>query len=327
MIQRRAVLFMLGLPGIGVALAVQAQQSTKPLRVGVLASSSPESDGYLFDALKGRLGELGYAEGKDVVYDFRWAGGRAERFPQLAQELVALKPDVILVTGGPIAEFAAQQATRSIPIVDTGMSDPVDSGLDIGPARPGGNVTELSDLTDDASPKRLQYLLEVVPKGSRVVVLGSTADPQPALLKVLQVAGQTVGVDVRTMEVASPAEIEAAFARMAQEHIGGLVPIGTALTAHMREIADLALTYRLPAIFGFRAAAEAGGLMSYGTDTTETFRRGAEYVDRIFRGVNPADPPIEQATKLEFVINLKTARALGITIPQPMLLRADELIN
>jgi putative ABC transport system substrate-binding protein len=204
----------------------------------------------------------------------------------------------------------------------------VASGLATSLARPGGNVTGLADLGYDAGPKRLELLLAVVPKGNRVVVLWLTADPQPALLKSMQAAAQTVGVDVRAIEVSSPPEIEAAFARTAREHVAGVITAGTVLAfAHRRQVADLAIRHRMPTMFGNRSGPEAGGLMSYGTDIADVFRRAATYVDKILKGAKPGDLPIEQPTRFELVINLKTAKALGIMIPQTVLLRADEVIE
>ena len=202
------------------------------------------------------------------------------------------------------------------------------SGLATSLGRPGGNVTGLSDLGFDTGPKRLEFLLAVVPKGTRVVVLWTTADPQPALLKSMEAAAQAIGVDISAIEVLSPAELEAAFARMAREHVGGVVTAGTVLSfAQRRQVAALAIRHRIPTMFGSRSGPEAGGLMSYGPDIADVFRRAATYVDKILKGAKPGDLPIEQATRLEFVINLKTAEALGLTIPQTVLLRSDELIE
>jgi len=326
MIGRRKSLIALSACALIAPPAARAQQRSRAARIGFLAGSSPETVGNIFEVFKQRLAELGYVEGKDVEFVYRWAHGQAERFPQLAQELVALQPDVILATGGTGGALAAQQATKSIPIV-VFAADPVASGLAKSLARPGGNVTGLADFTNEASPKRLELLLAVVPKLRRLVVLWPAADPQPGLLKSLQVVAQTVGVDVVAIEVSS-SDIGAAFTQMTREQVGAVFPVASTLAyAQRRELADLALRHRVPTMFFFRAGAQAGGLMSYGTDLVDVFRRAATYVDKILKGAKPADLPIEQPTKFELVINLKTAKALGVTVPQSLLLRADELIQ
>jgi len=327
MIGRRKSLIALSACALIAPPAARAQQRSRPARIGFLVASSPETVGTIFEVFKQRLAELGYVEGKDVEFEYRWAHGKAERFPQLAQELVALQPDVILVTGGTGAALAAQQATKSIPIVVVFQADPVASGLAKSLARPGGNVTGLVDFTNEAAPKRLELLLAVVPKLRRLVVLWPAADPQAGLLKSLQAAAQTVGVDVVAIEVSS-SDIGASFTRMTREQVGAVLPVTAALAyAQRRELAELALRYRVPMMFTFRSGAVAGGLMSYGADLEDFSRRAAPYVDKILKGAKPADLPFEQPTKFEFVINLKTAKALGLTVPQSLLLRADELIQ
>jgi putative ABC transport system substrate-binding protein len=299
-IERRALVIAPGLQTSGLPLTAPAQQATKPARVGWLAASSPQLGGYLVDVFTGRMRELGYNEGKDVVYDIRWAGGKAERFPQLARELVALHPDVIFVTGGVAAVLAAQQATRSIPIVAISLNEPVAMGLAKSLAQPGGNVTGLSDLAYDSSPKKIEFLRAIVPNLNRVVVLWPASDPQPLILKSLLAAAQAVGVDVVAMGVASPAELQAAFEQMTRQHVGGVFPVGTALNfAQRKEVADLALKHRIAAVFTNRAGVLAGGLMSYGPDIEDIFRRAATYVDKILKGGKPAELPIEQATKID----------------------------
>ena len=327
MIGRRKSLIALSACALIAPPAARAQQRSRPARIGFLVASSPETVGTIFEVFKQRLAELGYVEGKDVEFEYRWAHGKAERFPQLAQELVVLQPDVILVTGGTGAALAAQQATKSIPIVVVFQADPVASGLAKSLARPGGNVTGLVDFTNEAAPKRLELLLAVVPKLRRLVVLWPAADPQAGLLKSLQAAAQTVGVDVVAIEVSS-SDIGASFTRMTREQVGAVLPVTAALAyAQRRELAELALRHRVPMMFTFRSGVVAGGLMSYGADLADFFRRAATYVDKILKGAKPADLPFEQPTKFEFVINLKTAKALGLTVPQSLLLRADELIQ
>jgi putative tryptophan/tyrosine transport system substrate-binding protein len=222
-IKRRELVIALSVYVTGVPLHAQTQQPASPVRVAVLYSSSPETGGFLYDAFVRRMGELGYVEGRNVTYDFRWARGKVERMSELAQELVALHPDVIFATGGGIGALAAKQATKSIPIVTINVSDPVASGLASSLARPGGNVTGISDLSGDTSQKRIEFLLTVVPKLSRIVVLWPPADPFPVFLKSLQNAAATRGVEVVAMEVSSPGELELAFARMSREHVGAVV--------------------------------------------------------------------------------------------------------
>jgi putative ABC transport system substrate-binding protein len=293
----------------------------------VLANSSPETGGYFVDAFTQRMRDLGYVEGKDIVYDVRWAQGKGERLAELARELVALHPDVILttITAGTLA---ARQATVSIPIVARGLSDPVGNGLARSLARPGRNVTGLADLNDDISPKRLELLRAAVPNLTRLVILQHPAEPASLLVKTVQEAGGTVGVDVVTMKVSTPAEIDVAFASMARGQVGGVIVAGVFLSVvQSRQVVDLALRHRMPTMFGVRRSVEIGGLMSYAVNILDTFRRAATYVDKILKGANPGDLPIEQATTLELVINLKTAKAIGVTIPQSLLLRADEVIQ
>jgi putative ABC transport system substrate-binding protein len=327
-IERRALVIALGVLTSGPPLTAPAQPATKPARVGWLAGSSPQLGGFLVEVFTQQMRQLGYNEGKDVVYDIHWAAGNAERFPELAREIVAQRPDVIFVTGGIAAVLAAQQATRSIPIVAISLPDPVAMGLARSLAQPGGNVTGLSDLAYDSSPKRIEFLRAIVPNLNRVGVLWPSSDPQPLLLKSLLAAAQAVGVDVVAMGVASPAELQSAFEQMARQHVGGVFPLGSVLAfAQRNEVADLALKHRIAAVFPVRDGALAGGLMSYGPDNEDVFRHAATYVDKILKGAKPSELPIEQATKIKLVINLKTAKALGLTIPQSLLLRADEVIQ
>jgi putative ABC transport system substrate-binding protein len=329
MIKRRDVIIAPGLYAIVLPIAAQAQQSSKPARIAVLASGSLETTGGQFvDVFKRRLRDLGYVEGKDVVYEIRWAHGKLERLPALAQELVTLNPDVILSMTG-TAALAARQATTKIPIVFARSDDPVGIGLVNSLARPGGNVTGLSSLAGDTSPKLLEFLLAAVPKLSRLAVLSQSSDPTTApALKNLQTAAQSVNVNVIAIEASAPAEIDTAFARMTREHADAVSVSASHLFFVQRsQIADLALKHRMPSIFALREHSESGGLMSYGQNLADSYQRAATYVDKILKGAKPGDLPIEQATRLELVINLKTAKALGLTIPSSLRARADEVIE
>jgi len=329
MIKRRDVIIAPGLYAIVLPIAAQAPQSSKPARIAVLASGSLETTGGQFvDVFKRRLRDLGYVEGKDVVYEIRWAHGKLERLPALAQELVTLNPDVILSMTG-TAALAARQATTKIPIVFARSDDPVGIGLVNSLARPGGNVTGLSSLAGDTSPKLLEFLLAAVPKLSRLAVLSQSSDPTTApALKNLQTAAQSVNVNVIAIEASAPAEIDTAFARMTREHADAVSVSASHLFFVQRsQIADLALKHRMPSIFALREHSESGGLMSYGQNLADSYQRAATYVDKILKGAKPGDLPIEQATRLELVINLKTAKALGLTIPSSLRARADEVIE
>jgi putative tryptophan/tyrosine transport system substrate-binding protein len=328
MIRRRDLtIALLGVHALAAPLGAQAQPA-KPARVGVLGTSSPETGGYLVDAFTRRLRELGYVEGKNVGFEIRWARGHLERLPELAQELVALNPDVIFTTTGNGA-LAVRQATTQTPIVFGSSEDPVAGGLAQSLARPGGNATGLSTIGSDTSPKLLEFLLAAVPGLSRLAVLSDPSDATTtAALKNLQTAAQSLNVDVIAFDAADPAEIESGFARMTREHAGAvLVSSATRFFFQRRLIADLALRHRLPSVSAMREITESGGLMSYDRNQAVSSQRAADYVDKILKGAKPGDLPIEKATRLELVINLKTAKALGLTIPQSLLLRADKVIR
>lgn len=328
MITRRDLtIALLGAHALAAPLGAQTQ-AAKPARVAVLGTSSPETGGFLVDAFMRRLRELGYSEGKNVGFEIRWARGHLERLPELAQELVALNPDVIFTTTG-TAALVVRQATTKTPIVFGASDDPVASGLAQSLARPGGNATGVSTLASDTSPKLLEFLLAAVPGLSRLAVLSDPSDPTTAAaLRNLRTAAQSLNVDVIALDASDPAEIESAFARMTREHAGAVLVSGsTRFFFQRRLIADLALRHRLPSVFAVRESTESGGLMSYGRNLAEGSQHAADYVDKILKGAKPGDLPIEQATRLELVINLKTAKALGLTIPQSLLLRADEVIR
>lgn len=318
---------LLALLAVGTApLASHAQQPIKQARIAFIGYGTPETTGYLFQAFKQRLRELGYIDGNNVVFEVRWAMGNAERIPGLTNEIVALKPAVIFAFSGATAR-AAQQATTTIPIVIAMISDPVGYGLVKSLAHPGGNITGISSLIGDYSPKLLELLLAVQPKLSRVAILLGFATGR-AQLKNLQSAAQARGVNVLVIEVRTPAEIEHAFARMAHERVPAVIALSSPIfTMQRRHIAELAINNRMASVFPTRAFAEAGGLISYGPDYADQARSAATVVDKILKGAKPSDLPVEQATTLELVVNLKTARAINIPIPKELLLRADRVIE
>ena len=272
--------------------------------------------------------ELGYVEGKNLVIEWRWADSNAERLPSLAAELASMKVDVIITASTPSTR-AAQKATSTIPIVTLSDADPVGNGFVASLARPGGNITGLSSVGVDIAPKLFEMLHSMVPKLSRVAVLMDVDSAAgQARLKSIQAAGQKTGVMVLSLYAVTPQEIENAFSRMAREKAGGLIVMtGPFLNQQVRQIAALAAKNRLPAVGGIREYAEAGGLMSYGASLTDMFRRGATYVDKIFKGAKPGDIPVEQPTIFELFINGKTAKALGLKIPQSLMILVDKVIE
>jgi putative ABC transport system substrate-binding protein len=278
--------------------------------------------------LSDTLRELGWIEGKNIAFERRYAENRLDRLPALAAELVDLKVDVI-VAAGTLAPLAAKRATTTIPIVMTAAGDPVGSGLVPNLARPGGNVTGLSLMVPDLGGKRLELLKELLPRMSRVAVLWNAANPYPALVfKETERAAQTLGIEVQSLEVREPNDFGNAFEAAERHQPDALIMVEDPLTIDFRkQIADFALTHRLPAMNGFRQFVDAGGLMAYGASLSDLLRRAAGYVDKILRGAKPSDLPVEQPTKFELVINLKTAKALGIEIPPMLLARADEVIE
>jgi putative tryptophan/tyrosine transport system substrate-binding protein len=318
--------------GLCVApFAGEAQQAANVARIGYL-STNHGANPHLREAFLQGLRDLGYVEGGNVVIEYRDAEGKPERLPALAAELVGLKVDAIFVGGGTLAALAAMQATRTVPIVFAGVADPVGSGLVTSLARPGGNVTGLSMLSPELVGKCLELLTQAVPGVSRVAVLwrpgalGERTDKD--MLKEAEVAARALGVRLQFVEARGPADFDRAFSDMTRARAGAL----TVLTSNMffierRRLVDLAAKHRLPALYQWREGVDAGGLMAYGPNVTDLFRRAATYVDKILRGTKPADLPVQQPTEFELVINLKTAKALGLTIPQSVLLRADHLIH
>jgi putative ABC transport system substrate-binding protein len=268
-------------------------------------------------------------EGQSVAIEYRWAERKPERLPALATELVRLKVDVIVTTGGLPSAQAAQRATKTIPIIATGTADPVAAGLVASLARPGGNITGPALISDQLAGKGLELLREVVPKVNRVAALWNPTNPGNTLqLRGSEAAAAALGVQLVPVEARSPSEIDSAFVAMAREGAGALLVLLDAIFYDRRErIADLAAKNRLPAVYGFSVFVEAGGLMAYSASRSDLIRQVAIYVDKILKGAKPADLPVAQPTKFELVINLKTAKTLGLTIPQTLLLRADQVIE
>ena len=298
-------------------------------RVGWLSPGSAASDEAFLASFRDGLRQLGWVVGQNVTIEARWAEGKFERLPDLAVELVQLEPDVI-VASVTQASLAARRATTTIPIVMVGVGDPLGSGLVASLARPGGNITGPSSMLAEASAKQLALLKETVPKALLVAVLWNPANPvwQAAALKQTEAAAHAMDLRLRLLEARDPGEIEAAFAAMAGERVGALfVPADIIFVRHTKLMADLAAKHRLPAMFGFREHVEAGGLMSYAASFPVMFRRAATFVDKILKGAKPGDLPVEQPTKFELVINLATAKALGITVPPSVLQLADEVIQ
>jgi putative ABC transport system substrate-binding protein len=327
-IERRA--FIAGALGFLTApFAAEAQQTRKIPRVGVLGGQSPtDSPAPPILALRQGLRELGYVEGQNIAIEWRWAHGKLERFPDLAAELVKLEVDIIVAATVPGVQ-AAQKATRTIPIVMGFVSDPVAFGLVASLARPGGNTTGLGVPTPEISGKRLQLLREVAPTVGRVAVLSDPSQPGILVdLKGTEVAARALSVQLQVAEARSTGELDRAFAAIARERVAGIVVLpSTVLYASRVRIAQLAAKHRLPTSGWAREFPEAGCLMSYGANQPDVARRAAYFVDKILKGAKPADLPVEQPTKFELVINLKTAKALGLTIPQSLLARADEVIH
>ena len=321
---------VLALLALGAApLAVQAQQAGKVYRIGVLGNlhSTPESLP-LWDALRQGLREYGWVEGQNLLIEYRWAEGKFERFPELAAELVRLNVDLIFAPSSIYVE-AARKATLKIPIVFANHSDPVGSGHVASLRRPGGNITGLATLQTQISGKGVEILKEAVPGATRFAVLWHPATPSNGPgLKAAEAAGPLLGVRIQSLAVRTPDDFEGAFAAMRREHADALVVIAAGIFFAARDrLTALALKHRLPTMFGAREHADAGGMLAYGANYADLFRRSAAYVDKILKGASPADLPVEQATKFELAINLKTAKALGLTIPQSVLLRADKVIE
>ena len=313
----------LGAPPAGFA---QPQRS-KVARIGLLEATSASSHATWREALIAGLRELGYVEGASIVIEYRWAEGKYERLPGLAAEMVQMNVDVIVASS--LAVRAAQQATTTIPIVMVQTSDPVRSGFVASLARPGRNITGLSNIHQEVMSKYLELLRVAVPRLSRVTVLTNPTHPgHPNFLKRIQATEMANRVKLSPAQASTASQLEAAFGSMTREHAGAVIvlPDGFFL-AQGRRIAELAARHRLPTMFYTREFVESGGLMSYGQDIAEHYYRAATYVDKILKGAKAGDLPVEQPTKIELAINLKTAKAIGLTIPQALLLRADKVIE
>ncbi len=325
---RATAVILLTLGILGVPLPADAQGPANVARIGYLSGASPSSGDYYAKAFQQGLRELGYVEGQNIIIEYRWALGRYEQFPALATELVRSKVDVILALGIPHA-LAARRATETIPIVFATSGDPVEAGLVPSLARPGGNLTGLGGSESEVIQKRLELLTEAVRGVTRIAVLWNPASPVGLLaLKKVEVAAQALRVQLQPVGVRDPTELDSAFSAMTRGRAGALMVIqDPMLLVHRTRLLALVAKSRLPASYGYTADVEAGGLMSYAEDYAALLRRAATYVDKILRGVKPADLPVEQPTKFELVINLKTAKALGLTIPRQILLRADKVIE
>jgi putative tryptophan/tyrosine transport system substrate-binding protein len=316
---------------LAVAVIADAQQPNKVPRIGYLTPLNPATESTRSEAIRLALRERGYIEGQSIAIEYRYAEGKRDRLPELAAELVRLKVDIILTAGGDGPIRAAKNATKTIPIVMTGTGpDPVKAGFIESLARPGGNVTGLTNLNRDLGGKRLELFKEAVPKIARVAVLYEQAN-RPSVIEVkevLPVAARALGLTVRSWEVRAADGFDTVFAALNKDRPDGLfVTGGSLMAANGKRIADLASKSRLPSMYNDRAAVDAGGLMSYGADIADSYRRVAYYVDKILKGAKPADLPVEQPTKFEMVINLKTAKQIGLTIPPNVLARADKVIK
>ena len=324
--RRRQFIALLG-SAAAWPLAAQAQQAAKVFRIGFLfyGSSGPSPE---LDAFRQGLREFGYIEGQNIAVEYRFASGQLERLRDLATELVRLKPDVIVAPATP-ASLAAKQATGTIPIVFAGVADAVGAGLIANLARPDGNVTGLTSISAELGGKRLELLKRLVNNASRVAVLYNPADRSNVLLfKELQEAAPALTLTLQPFEVREPSEFEGAFAAMTRDRADAMFGAAGILTfQHRQTVVDFAANSRLPTLWGHRQFVEAGGLMSYAVNFYDQIRRTAAYVDQILKGAKPGDLPVQQPTKFEFILNLKTAKALGLTVPPGVIAIADEVIE
>jgi len=314
---------------LATALAAGGQQAGKVFQVGYLGNSTPSLESALVEGFRQGLREKGYIEGQNIVLHYRWAEGRIEAMPGLAAELVRLKVDVIVTSGTP-AGLAAKRATTTIPIVLAAAGDAVGAGLVRSLARPGGNVTGLSTLYPESEGKRLELLREIVPKATRIAVLINPANPFTALpYKEARAAAKALGITLQPAEVRVAEDFDRVFAAIRKAHPDALLVIADRpfLFSHRARIVSFAAQQRLPAMYPFREFVEEGGLVVYGPNIVEMFRRAATYVDKILKGAKPADLPVEQPMRFELVINMRTAKALGLTIPRSVLSMVDEVIQ
>src|SRR5262245_28901042 len=328
----KKIIFCVALGALLLVLYVsaEAQQPKKVPRIGFLSAQDPTNESTRFEAIRLALRERGYIEGQNIATEYRYAEGKRDRFPELAAELVRLKVDIIVVTGGDALIRPAMNATKTIPIVMTGPGlDPVKAGLVESLARPGGNVTGITNLSAELGAKRLELLKEAVPRLTRVAVLYEPGNP-PGVIEakdVLPVAARGLGLNVKPWEVRDADGFEKVFAALNKERPDGLYVLGGPLMfVNQKRTVGFALKSRLPSMYLNRESVDAGGLMHYGADLVDIYRRVAYFVDRILKGAKPADLPVEQPTKFELVINLKTAKQIGLTIPSEVLARATKLI-
>jgi putative ABC transport system substrate-binding protein len=326
-IGRRKFLATLGGAAAAWPLAARAQQAGKTPRVGYIRAGTLDNDPYREEFVRG-MRDLGYVEGRNIAYEFRHYGDDAESIPALISDLLRAKVDIIVV-GGAAAVRAAQTATQSIPIVMGPVSDPLGVGLIAGLARPGGNTTGLSVLSTELTVKRLELLKEVMPQAVRIAILQQPANPShPVFIKGIEPTAGLLGFNFRILEAPGSEDFEPNFARMREWAADAIVVLDDAtFIAYRAGIAEAAARYRLPLICGFQEMADAGCLFSYSASLKDTWYRSASFVDKIIKGAKPSDLPVQQSTKFEFVINLKTARALGLEIPPTLLARADEVIE
>jgi ABC-type uncharacterized transport system substrate-binding protein len=328
---KRSFVFALGAIFLTLSFPSEAQQAKKVPRIGYLTSTDPARESTRSEAIRLALREMGYVEGQNIAIEYRYAQGKQERFPDLLAELVRLKVDIIVAAGGATLIQAVMNATKTIPIVMTGAaSDPVEAGFIESLARPGGNVTGITNLGIELGGKRLELLKEAVPKIARVAVLYDPANPSNVLdvEKVIPVAARALGLTIQPWEVRTADDFDRVFAALNKQRPDGLYLIGgNLMNVNQKRVVGFALKSRLPSTYYYREAVDAGGLMYYGADLVNGYRRIAYYVDRILKGAKPADLPVEQPTKFELVINLKTAKQIGLTIPQSVLYRADRVIR
>jgi putative ABC transport system substrate-binding protein len=327
-IDRRKILFVIGACALASPLSSLAQPAAKVWRIGFLQAGLRPADGLPPAALRAALAELGYADGKNVMYEGRWAEGKLARLPELAADLVQRRVDTIVVLGWPPAK-AAKAATTTIPIVTAGAGDPVKGGLVASMARPGGNLTGVSDMAVELSAKRLELLKETVPKASRIAIMWNEDDLGMTLrYREVDRAARVLGVAVQPLGVREPDDFAAAFSAMTRERPDALVLVTDSLTnLNRKRVIEFAETHRIPVMYEFSSFVQDGGLMSYGPNNDDNFRRVAYFVDRILKGAKPADLPMEQPTRYYLHVNLKTAKALGIKIPDSIMLRVDKVIE
>jgi putative tryptophan/tyrosine transport system substrate-binding protein len=329
-LRRGVIQFGLVIMLSSLSFPIEAQQPKRVSRIGYLSAQDPARASAGSEAIRLALRELGYIEGENIAIEYRYAEGKSNRDPELAAELVRLKVDVIIAAGGDRLVLATKNATKTIPIVMVGtVSDPVETGLVESLARPGGNVTGLTSLTRELGGKRLELLKEAVPKLARIAVLYDPATPAAVEVReFLPAAARELGLTLRSWEIRDAEGLDGVFAAINKERPDGFyVPSNRLMAANAKRIAGFALKNRVPSMHGNREAVNAGGLMYYGADLRDSYRRLATYVDRILKGAKPAELPVEQPTKFELVINLKTAKQIGLTIPAAVLARAAKVIK